>query len=194
MPKDGERPLKPEEQEFLHGLYRDHYRALIDYAYRLGIGREAGEDYVHDAFMTAIRHIEDIRTAKNPRRYLNQALKNVIGYRLRSLRYAVSLRKKLQEEQDLSPSAPGADGLPPETLFRGAVSDAELRLLIRFYLEGWSQRELAEEMGVSENACKLRIKRAKERLRSALEEDGPPGAENPADSRGTRTERRSERG
>ena len=47
------------------------------------MGREAAEDYVQDAFMTVIRHIEDLKKANNKRRYLNQALKNVIAYRLR---------------------------------------------------------------------------------------------------------------
>jgi hypothetical protein len=38
MPKDEERPLKPEERDFLHGLYQNHNRALFDYACRLGSG------------------------------------------------------------------------------------------------------------------------------------------------------------
>ena len=93
MLKTGERPLRPEEQEFLCGLYQNHYKALFDCAYQLGIGREAAEDYVHDAFATAIRHIEDIKKSTNPRRYLKQALKNTIGYKLRSLRYAINLQR-----------------------------------------------------------------------------------------------------
>ena len=89
----------------------------------------------------------------------------------------MGLQKKLLEEQSRPPDEPYPDGLETRALYRGAVSDAELTLLIRFYLEGWSQRELAAELGISENACKLRIKRAKQRLRSALEEDGSAGAE-----------------
>ena len=183
MPKDGERPLEPEEQEFLRGLYRDHYRALMSYACRMGIGREAAEDCVQDAFITAIRHIADLRRTENPGRYLNQALKNVIGYQLRSLRYAVSLQKKLLEETERPPDGPYPELLEAGALYRGVVSDGELTLLTRFYLEGWSQRELAAELGISENACKQRIKRAKQHLRSALAEDGSPGAEEPGKRR-----------
>ncbi len=192
MRKSDGRPLMEEEQSFLRGLYQDHYRALFDYAYQLGVGREAAEDYVQDAFMTAIRHIEDIRKANNPRRYLNQALKNVIGYRMRSIRYAINLQKKLQEGSDLAEEGHYADELRPETLFRGSVSEAELDLLIRFYLEGWSQRELARELGISENACQKRITRAKEHLRKALEESGPPGPDPPDDPGGASSERRTE--
>ena len=170
-----DRPLAGEEREFFRRLYQDHYKALFSYASRMGIGREAAEDFVHEAFMTAIRHIEDIRQCKNPGKYLNQALKNVIGYQLRCMRYAAELQRKLRERIPEEGES-GSGGLRPETLYRGAVSDEELRLLIRFYLEGWSQKELAEELGISLSACKKRIQRAKERLRSALEDaEGPVG-------------------
>ncbi len=165
-----DRPLAGEEREFFRRLYQDHYKALFSYASRMGIGREAAEDFVHEAFMTAIRHIEDIRQCKNPGKYLNQALKNVIGYQLRSLRYALELQRKVREGLELRQEEAYRDELRPETLYRGIVSDEELELLIRFHLEGWSQKELAEEAGVSENAVKQRIKRAKQHLRSALED------------------------
>lgn len=175
MGKNDDRPLITEEQEFLQELYQRHYRALFDYAYRLGVGREAAEDYAQDAFLVAVRHIEDIKNNKNPRKYLNQVLKNVIGYRLRSLRYALDLQKKLQEGLILSETNPYSDEQQPETMYHGIIGDEELELLIRFYLDGWSQKDLAEQLGISENACRLRIRRAKKHLKSALEEDKPPG-------------------
>ena len=169
---DEARPLTAEEQEFFRGLYRDHYGALFAYTCQLGVGREAAEDYVQDAFMAAIRRIEAIKASDNPRGYLYQILKNVIGYGLRSMRYAVKLQQKL--EGDPAGDGPDAQALGPETLYRGSVSDEELELLIRFYLEGWSQRELAKELGISENACQKRIARAKAHLREAIREI--PGA------------------
>ena len=56
-----------------------------------------------------------------------------------------------------------------------------------------SQKELAEEMGVSGNACQKRITRAKLHLRKALEETGPPGSEDPLTPDSMTTERRRER-
>ena len=196
MLRNGGRPLESEEQAFFQELYQNNYGALFGYAYHLGIGREAAEDYVQDAFLTALRHIEDVKSSPNPRGYLQQVLKNVIGYQLRCMRYAVNLRKKLQErEPPLAPEEPVGDHLPPEMLFSGAVSDEELRLLIRFYLEGWSQKELAGELGISLNACKKRIQRAKERLRRALEEENQRGPEKAEKKQGGGSpQRRSEEG
>ena len=192
MPKFGERPLNSDEQAFLHRLYQKHYPALYDYTYQLGVGKDVAEDYVQDTFMVAIRHIEAIKKSENPRGYLYQVLKNVIGYQLRSLRYAVNLQKKLQEDQDNAPDELYTDELRPETLYHGAVSDEELRLLIRFYTEGWSQKELAKEMDISENACQKRIARAKQHLQRALEETGPPGPDDPLAANLITPERRQE--
>ena len=178
MRNDGGRPLETEEQTFFQGLYQDHYRALFSYAYHLGFRREMAEDCVQDAFLVALEHIETVRSSPNPRGYLQQTLKNVIGYQLRCMRYAAELQRKLRERIP-EEGGSGPDGLPPETLYRGAVSDEDLRLLIRFYLEGCSQKELAEELGISLNACKKRIQRAKERLRSALEETEDPEGGSP---------------
>ena len=178
MRNDGGRPLETEEQTFFQGLYQDHYRALFSYAYHLGFRREMAEDCVQDAFLVALEHIEAVRSSPNPRGYLQQTLKNVIGYQLRCMRYAAELQRKLRERIPEEGES-GSGGLRPETLYRGAVSDEDLRLLIRFYLEGWSQKELAEELGISLNACKKRIQRAKERLRSALEETEDPEGGSP---------------
>ena len=161
--------------------------------YRLGFEREAAEDCVQDAFAVAIRRINDIRNAKNPGMYLNQVLKNVIGYQLRSLRYAINLQKKLQDGVAQSQRDQCNDELKIETLYQGAISDEELHLLTRFYLKGWSQKELAAEMCISENAVQQRIKRAKQRLRSALEEDKPPGLEHSLAPSNIQEERRTEK-
>jgi RNA polymerase sigma-70 factor (ECF subfamily) len=53
-----------------------------------------------------------------------------------------------------------------EALGRLARRDAEILLLK--YTEGWSYRELAEHMGVSESAIEARLHRARARLRDAM--------------------------
>ncbi len=45
----------------------------------------------------------------------------------------------------------------------------ELKLLVEFYYQGYTIKELADQRGISIGACKMRIKRAKEHLRKKLE-------------------------
>ena len=171
MGQRGERPLNNEEREYLHTLYERHHQALSGYAYSLGFQKEVVEEYVQDTFLAALRRIDVLRSCDNPRAYLMTVLKNVIGYQLRCMKYAAGLQRKLREKETADQSK-SREILSPEVLYAGMVSDEELRLLLRFYHEGWTQKELAEEMGIDLNACKKRIQRAKEHLRNALEHDG----------------------
>ncbi len=173
--RDGESPLRlgKAEREHIHALYLAHSPALTSYARSLGFSRDAAEDLLQETFLAAVRRIDALRSCAYPRAYLMQILRNVVGYRLRSMKYAAGLEEKLQREarERAGPEGP-EEGLGPEVLYRGLIGDSELRLLLRFYVEGRSVGELARELEIDPGACKMRIKRARERLRAALEKDG----------------------
>ena len=165
------RQLEGAEREFLHALCLNHYPALQRYAFDLGFRGEAVDDWLQETFLVAIQRIDVLQTCENPRAYLIQILRNVIGHQLRSMKYAAQIAEKLQPEDRAEPEG-YRDDPDPATLYRGLVSDQELRLLIRFYLEGWSQKDLARELGIDVGACNMRLQRAKAHLKAAMERDG----------------------
>ena len=171
MGKSNERKLNMEEQLFVQELYSSHFKALLMRARRLGFSNEVAEDYVQETFLIAIKRIDDVRACRNPRAYLTKILKNVIGYNLRQMHYASKMLKKIQDQGTIS-SLTGTytEELDPKTLYRGSVSTEELKLLIQFYQEGRSSKEIATEMGINDEACKKRVLRAREHLRRVLDE------------------------
>lgn len=171
--QDGEklRRLESAEREYLHALCLEHYPALRRYVYHLGFRGEAADDWLQETFLVAIRRIDVLKTHENPGAYLVQILRNVIGHALRRMQYAARIAEQLRAEE-LTGSEGYRDELDPETLYRGLVSDEELQLLLRFYLEGRSRKELARELGIDVEACGKRIQRAKAHLKAAMERDG----------------------
>ena len=165
---EGPDRLEDREREYIRALYLDHYPALRSYAFSLGFTGDSAEDWLQETFVAAMLRIDALRTCKSPRAYLIRILRNVIGYHLRSMKYAAGMAEKLREglEEEYR------DEPDPETLYRGLVSDADLRLLLRFYRDGCSQKELASELGIDLNTCKKRIQRAKDRLRIAMKKEG----------------------
>ena len=163
-----ERKLEAAEREYIHRLCLDQYPALRRYAHHLGFRGDGVDDWLQETFLIAIRRIDVLRKAEDPGAYLIGILRNVIGHELRSMQYAARIAERLREEEPEG----YRDEPDPATLYRGLVSDEELRLLIRFYLEGWSQKDLARELGIDVGACNTRIQRAKARLRAAMERDG----------------------
>ena len=45
------------------------------------------------------------------------------------------------------------------------AEDPDSKLLIQFYIQGYTMKELAREYGITPGACKMRIKRARERMK-----------------------------
>jgi RNA polymerase sigma-70 factor (ECF subfamily) len=53
-----------------------------------------------------------------------------------------------------------------------SLPEAQRAVVVLKLIEGWRFREIAARLGVSEAACKMRLARALEQLRDALDEEG----------------------
>ena len=171
MERDTEkRPLRLEkaEREYFHALFLTHSRDLRGYAVSLGFRGDAADDLLQETFLVAIRRYDALRGCASPKAYLIRILRNVVGYRLRSMKYAEGLAERLRERS----AEEYRDDVAAEILYRGLVSDGELWLLLRHYRDGVPQKELAAELGVELGALKMRLKRAREHLKAALEQEG----------------------
>ena len=165
------RQLESAEQEYIHTLCLTYYPTLKKWTGTLGFYGEVVDDWLQETFLVAIQRIDTLRKCKNPGAYLTQILRNVIGHQLRNMKYAARIAEKMQESE-ISEQDEYTDEQNPEIIYRGLVNDDELNLLIRFYLEGWSQKDLAKDLGIDVEVCKKRIQRAKAHLKSAIKRNG----------------------
>ena len=173
MVKRDEHKLNTQEKAFFHALYDSNFKALLNYTRRLGFNDEVAEDYVQETFLIAMQRVEVVMECRNPRSYLITILKNRIGYNLRQMRVADKMLKKLQDQSTgTSTSSECIEELDPETLYHGAISKEELRLLIQFYQEGRTSKEIAADLGINFEACKKRVLRAREHLNRILNDLG----------------------
>lgn len=160
------------EQEFIHALYLEHARTLRRCAVKLGFRGETADDILQDTFLNAMRRVHALRACHNPQAYLFQILRNVIGDRIRSAKNVAEGLEELRVAHDDTESEGYQVELPPEVLYRGLIGEKELQLLLNVYLEGRPVKEVASDLGIDPGACYMRLKRAKERLRAAMEKDG----------------------
>ena len=91
-------------------------------------------------------------------------LKNIIKHLVRT---EATKRKKLHLLAHIEPVT--RLNLKPEVLFSGIVSDLDLQILVRSYVEGATQSEIAQELGISVDAVKKRSQRAKKKMREEIE-------------------------
>ena len=152
----------------LSALYLEHGAALFRLAYRLVGGREDAEDVVHDVFVglpEALRRYEERGSFGG---WLKRVTARVALMKLRS--------GKRRREVALDNAAGQAE--PPATSERDGLQAAvdtlpdHLRsVLVLKEIEGYGHAEIAELLGISEGASRVRLSRALKRLRREPESE-----------------------
>lgn len=152
--------LQPEQAAVIEALFRANWEALYRYANRMLRSPPLAEEAVQEAFLIAVTKYEELQASGNPEGWLFCTVRNVVRNQQRARQRWSELLLRLLSEQNDAPALSG--------VFTGLAEDEDLRLVRRVTLEGYSVRETAEALGISVEACKKRIQRAKARLREQL--------------------------
>lgn len=154
-----------EQCNLIEKLYIEMYDMLYHYAALHLDDPTFAEEAVQEVFRIACTKPEALLESRNPAGWIVVTLKNVLR----------NIKKKNLCAQGVFrvDSLPGGynrcerDPMELDTLY-GDLSRTREFSLIRKYSEGIAVRELAAERGISENACKKRIQRAKKFLRNKI--------------------------
>jgi RNA polymerase sigma-70 factor (ECF subfamily) len=156
----------------------DQHRAVVYRYVRFRVAtREAAEDVTSDVFMKALRSIDRYdATLASPRTWLLRIARNAVTDHLRALRRRGSLHVSLDRVPDLVADIPSQDErvLRQEriqTLLNGTqtLRKADQEILSLRYGAGLGNSEIAEALGISNNAVAVRLHRALKRLKDAVE-------------------------
>lgn len=157
---------------------RDRFWALVEpehpkaraYCRKLMGGREDGDDLYHDALLAARLHIADLRSREAFRGWLYRIIINTFRKRIRrpwwKRRLAIS-EDEFENAKTFDPAPGYASRRLLERAFR-AVSTEDQALVTLFEMEGWTIAELSALNGKSEQATRVRLHRARRKMREAL--------------------------
>lgn len=152
-------------QSDLEQMYREMYPTLYAYALRILKDHALAEEAIQDTFCIACAKREQVLSNPKPRGWLMLTLKHVMQNMLRAQRKVQRLLFLTAGEEQ---PAEAPELLDVDVLF-GDVSDSEdFRLLKRIALDQCTIVELAQDLGISVEACKKRVQRARKRLQKKL--------------------------
>jgi len=144
-------------------LFDAHYSAVSGYAHRRAAPGDA-EDAVGETFLVAWRRIDDVPREAKP--WLLGVARRVLA----NQRRAGARRAALTERVTREPT--GRDELErsPTLAALRRLSDGDREVLLLAAWDGLTTAEAAAVLGCSPTAAKVRLHRARRRLRGALEE------------------------
>lgn len=157
--------------------FRDHRGAVYRYVRFRVATREVAEDVTSEVFMKALRslHRYDVNRA-SPRTWLLRIARNAVTDHLRALRRRGSLHVSLDRVPDLVADVPSQEERVVreeriQRLLNGSqtLRKADQEILSLRYGSGLDNGEIAEHLGISNNAVAVRLHRALKRLKDAVD-------------------------
>jgi RNA polymerase sigma-70 factor (ECF subfamily) len=163
---DEERPLD------IVQLIREHHADVYRYAFRLAGRQTDAEDLAQQTFLIAQQKLHQVRDPGRARSWLFTVLRNC--YLKQKRRPAPAILEEADRIADENP--PGgrdAEWIDREWLQAALdqLADEHKVVLLMFYFEELSYKEMADRLGVPPGTVMSRLARAKGRLRALLEPD-----------------------
>ena len=156
-------------------LVRRHLRAA--YAVALAqLGEEAdAQDAVQDAFVTALKRIEECRKPDQFASWLLSIVRNRARdhRRYRQVRDALPLEAAAESRDRRADPGRDAENAELREDLLGALdtlTELQREVILLFDVEGWSHREIAEKLGISEGSARVHLFNARRALREKLTE------------------------
>ncbi len=149
-------------------LFRQHYPRLIQTLCVATLDKEIAADAAQEAFLQLHLEWERVSKYENLLGWVYRvAINRSRDYQRRSLRL-----RRLWQNQLIAMTPAAEIAWEPERGFMEALSglpDRQRQAVALHYVAGFSQKETADAMGLSEGAVKSHLFRAREELRKKLE-------------------------
>lgn len=159
--------MTAQQRKRIEEYYVEMYDRLMTYA-RSALKNEAlAEEAIQETFRVACGKPDDFLNSPNPKGWLVKTLKNTVQNTKRSRAHASKLIVTYAAVQG-SEVAISEDKISLEVTYGDLAPLDEFQLIKEMAVEGKSHLEMAKARGISVDACKKRVQRAKELLRKKI--------------------------
>lgn len=159
--------MNTEQRQRIEALYLEMFNVLKIIA-RSKLGSDGlAEEAVQETFRIACQKPDALCSSPNPQGWLMLTLKNTVCNMIRTRSSAQKLVEQYMVSQIKEVSV-SEDRIDLRILYENVADSEEFKLLIELALEGKSHKEMADARGITVEACKKRVQRAKEKLQKKL--------------------------
>ncbi|MGH8913440.1 MAG: RNA polymerase sigma factor [Acidimicrobiia bacterium] len=153
-------------REPFESFFRREYRSVLGLAVVLCGHRAVAEELTMDSFEAAFRNWPSVSVLEDPGAWVRKVVSNASASRYRRLAAEARARFRMSGGSSVRTGDLGERSDVWEAVRRLPRRQAQSVAL--FYFDGYSRREIAELLGVSEESVKTHLERARRRLEQEL--------------------------
>ena len=162
--------ITQEQDMKIDQLYREMRDSLLTYAHITLKNPALAEEAVQETFRIACSKSDGMLSSASPKGWLVETLRNVMRNINRSrARWNNLIVASLSLDESLL--AANADDNNTDMQYSDLLPPDDYKLLKRIAIDQYTMLEASEEFGLSIEACKKRVQRAKKKLKKNLEEN-----------------------
>lgn len=150
-------------------LYAEHHARVLGYVLRRTDSPDDAADVLAETFLVAWRRLDDMPSGEVSHLWLYGVARRILANHRRGERRRTKLADRVRDElaARLPLPVPSGEGTSFAAAFR-SLSDDDREVLALHGWEGLDAGEIASVLGFSRNAARIRLHRARLRLRAAL--------------------------
>ncbi len=155
--------FSPAEKKEFSKLYQEYQPFLMRYVNAVVKDKSLAEDIVQEAFCETLCQFDKFRDHPNQKGWLI----NVARFKIREISRKMHSRELLPLQDELIQPGKmeiGYEMKELDELMSKAFDENEREYFLKYYLWGYSVKELADTEGVTENSMRVKLFRLKEKL------------------------------
>lgn len=158
--------MTSDQHKRIEVFYLEMYDQLFLYAQNALKNESLAEEAIQETFRIVCTKPEDFLSSPNPKGWIINTLK----YTMQNMRRNRDRTNALLNQYlaTYTSDAFSEDRIPLEVTYENVAHSEEFRLIKEMAVEGKSHLEMAQSRGISVDACKKRVQRAKEFLRRKI--------------------------
>ena len=157
--------MRKKKEEYFQKLYEETYDEILRYVSKLyWYDAAMVEDILQETYLILFRKITAVMRHENPKGWIKMTDKYVTYHVLERNHAVEEILSQYQADTAVSPEKL----LDEYEDLRKFLTEKELKLIRRYYEEGYSLDELAQEYRISKPALKMRIHRVVKKIRRGI--------------------------
>ena len=161
--------ITKEQGRYIEQIFKNMYGSLYAYAVSNLKNDFQAEEAIQETFCIICQRPQDMLTSPNPNGWVMQTLKNVLKNTKRrneTLKKYFTAAENADVEWVCDPRSEACDDV--DLLYAGLIREEDFYLLKQIILESRTMLDMAEELGISVEACKKRFQRAEKKFREEI--------------------------